>query len=84
MGEAGNEIRELSGGRNAKDKDLTSVLHRARGPQLHSKEGPSFSALMPPGLPTARDGGENLSDVSEEEPPSLLRGYFNPPPARLG
>lgn len=39
MAEAGNEVREFSGCRNTKDKDFTSVLRRARGPQLHSKEG---------------------------------------------
>lgn len=39
-----NDIRELSRARNTKDKDFTSVPHRARG-QLHSRREDQASLL---------------------------------------
>lgn len=89
MAEARNEIREFSGGRSTKDEDFTGVLPRTRGPAA-CQRGSSSSALMPPGLPAAHDRsdtiseGENPSDVPEEEPPSILRDHFNPPPLPWG
>ena len=45
--EAIKDIRELSRARNTKDKDFTSVPHRARGPAALQEGCLAFPALRP-------------------------------------